>query len=51
VRKVLVSPLRRARHAPIQVPVTARELAVLEKVFMRGWSYEDLIRAALRRKA
>jgi hypothetical protein len=51
VRKVLVSPLRRATNAPIQVPVTARELAVLEWAFMRGWSLEALIRAALRGKA
>jgi hypothetical protein len=51
VRKALVSPLKRATTAPIEVPATAREFAILERLRRRGWSLEALLRAALRRKA
>jgi len=50
VRKALVSALTSATNAAIEEPLPAREWSVLERAFLRGWSYEALIRAALRRK-
>ena len=51
MRKALVSHLKAARSVPIEVPATAREFAILERLRRRGWSLEALLRAALRGKA
>lgn len=50
MRKALVSPIFRGRSVPIEVPVTAREFAILERLKRRGWTLEALLRAALRGK-